>query len=477
MRTDSTIYVAGMNTLIGAAIIRRLRAEGFDPIGEEEPDLTCADAVAAFFAEHQPAYVFHTAGKSGGIAANQKYTADLIRDNLLVSSHVIHAAHVHGVRKLLYLGSSCSYPRLCPQPMAVEQLMSGPLEPTNAAYATAKLAGIELCRAYRQQHGDDFIVGIPANAFGPGDDFDADNAHVIGALIRRMHEAKEAGHDVVTIWGSGAARREFIFADDLATPASSPCGPTTMQRRSTLAAAPISPLPHSRTRFATWSASGVDWNSTAHAPTACRARRSTAEPSPRSDGDREQPWPTLSPLPITISSPPTHGGRFMLERFYASLYRIRRVEERIAEVYPSDKIQSPVHLSIGQEAISVGVCEALAAGGCRLRHLSLSRALPRQGGRPRKDDRRAVRQGDGMREGQGWVDAPDRHRHRRHGCFGRCRHDDPPRGRPRLRAEAAAQADRDGLLLRRRRRRGRRLSREPELRRAQESTDPPRLRE
>jgi GDP-L-fucose synthase len=216
VRKDSTIYVAGASTLIGAAILRRLRAHGFDPITDDEPDLTCADAVNAFFTEHTPEFVFDAAGRSGGIAANQKYPADLIRDNLLVTTHLLDAAHRHGVTKLLYLASSCSYPRLCPQPMAVEHLQAGPLEPTNAAYATAKLAGIELCRAYRQQHGDNFIVGIPANAFGPGDDFDAENAHVIAALIRRMHEAKEAGTDVVTIWGSGTARREFIFADDLA---------------------------------------------------------------------------------------------------------------------------------------------------------------------------------------------------------------------------------------------------------------------
>jgi GDP-L-fucose synthase len=216
VRTDSMIYVAGIDTLIGAAILRRLRAEGYQPLTEDEPDLTCADAVEAFFTEYKPEYVVHAAGRSGGIAANQKYPADLLQHNLLVNSHVIDAAHRHGVNKLLYLASSCSYPRLCPQPMAAEHLMTGPLEPTNAAYATAKLAGIELCRAYRQQHGRNFIVGIPANAFGPGDDYDPENAHVIGALVRRMHEAKEQGRDRVTIWGSGTPQREFIFAADLA---------------------------------------------------------------------------------------------------------------------------------------------------------------------------------------------------------------------------------------------------------------------
>jgi GDP-L-fucose synthase len=216
LRKDASIYVAGSRTLVGAALRRELRMGGYSPISAPEPDLTRADEVDDFFSRHEPRYVFVAAGKSGGIAANQRYPADLIRDNLLVAAQVIDAAHRHGVEKLLYLASSCSYPKHCPQPMRVEHLMTGPLEPTNAAYATAKLAGIELCRAYRQQHGAPFLVGIPANPFGPGDDFDPEDGHVIGSLIRRMHAAREEDQPSVTIWGSGTPRRDFIYADDLA---------------------------------------------------------------------------------------------------------------------------------------------------------------------------------------------------------------------------------------------------------------------
>jgi GDP-L-fucose synthase len=218
LTTKSSIYVAGSRTLVGAALLRRLRRRGaaLCPVPGEEPGLTRAEEVDAFFARHRPARVIVAAGKSGGIAANQKYPAELVRDNLLVAAHVLHAAWHHGVEKLLYLASSCSYPRDCPQPMRVEHLMTGPLEPTNAAYATAKLAGVEMCRAYRQQYGAPFVVGIPANPFGPGDDFSPEDSHVVGALLRRMHEAKEEGRPAVSVWGSGAARREFIFVDDLA---------------------------------------------------------------------------------------------------------------------------------------------------------------------------------------------------------------------------------------------------------------------
>ncbi len=216
MRKDASIYVAGGKTLVGAALLRRLRRGGCRPIAAPEPDPTRADEVEEFFACHRPEYVFVAAGKSGGIAANQRSPADLIRDNLLVATSVLDAAHRHRVEKLLYLASSCSYPKHCPQPMQPQSLMSGPLEPTNAAYATAKLAGIQMCLAYRRQHGAPFVVGIPANPFGPGDDFDPENAHVIGALIHRMHTATDEGLPSVTVWGSGAARRDFIYADDLA---------------------------------------------------------------------------------------------------------------------------------------------------------------------------------------------------------------------------------------------------------------------
>ena len=219
MEKSDRIYVAGGQSLIGAALLRELERQGYsNVIGTkgEEPDLTDAAQVDDFFAKTAPAYVFLAAGKSGGIGANQKYPADLLLDNLLVECHVVHSAWHHGVRKLLYLASSCSYPRHCPQPMREEALLTGPLEPTNEAYAVAKIAGVKLCQAYWQQYGVHFISGIPANAFGPGDDFGLEDSHVIAALIRKMHDAKVWGQAAVDIWGSGSPRREFIYVDDLA---------------------------------------------------------------------------------------------------------------------------------------------------------------------------------------------------------------------------------------------------------------------
>jgi GDP-L-fucose synthase len=200
-------------------MLRELKRQGYTNMvsrPEEEPDLTDGTQVDAFFARTAPEYVFLVGGKSGGIRANQKYPAELMLDNLLMECHVIHNAYHHGVKKLLYLASSCSYPKHCPQPMRVESLLTGPVEPTNEPYALAKIAGIKLCQAYSQQYGANFISAIPANAFGPGDDFSLEDSHVIAALIRKMHEAKEQGREVVEIWGTGSARREFIFTDDLA---------------------------------------------------------------------------------------------------------------------------------------------------------------------------------------------------------------------------------------------------------------------
>lgn len=218
MEKDAKIYVAGGQTLIGSAILRQLKQQGYSNLAAdaEEPDLTDAVQVKTFFTTHKPEYVFVAAGKSGGIAANQKYPATLILDNLLVASHIIHQSYCDRVKKLLYLASSCSYPKYAPQPMHVDALWTGELEPTNQSYAVAKLAGIQLCQAYRQQYGVNFITGIPANAFGIGDDFDLEDSHVIPALIRRLHEAKENRTSKVEIWGTGTPRREFIFADDLA---------------------------------------------------------------------------------------------------------------------------------------------------------------------------------------------------------------------------------------------------------------------
>jgi GDP-L-fucose synthase len=219
MDLESRIYVAGGDTLIGRALLRQLDQQGYRNVlgGDEiEPDLASGEAVAVFFSRHQPEYVFHAAGQSGGIAANQRFPADFCHDNLSINAHLLHAAVHFRVKRLLYLASSCCYPKHCPQPMQVDHLWSGPLEPTNEAYAAAKLAGVALCRACRQQHGADFIVGIPANVFGAGDDFDPQDGHVIPSLMHRLHVAKLNGDRAITIWGTGTPRREFLFADDLA---------------------------------------------------------------------------------------------------------------------------------------------------------------------------------------------------------------------------------------------------------------------
>jgi len=219
VRRNSRIYVAG-DEFIAAAIRRLLERRGYGKVlggPGQGPRLADARSVEAFFRGAGPEYVFLAAGRSGGIRANQKYPADLMTDNLLVECNVIRAAHRHGVRKLLYLASSCCYPRECPQPMRVESLMTGPLEPTSRSYALAKLAGIGLCDAYRRQHGANFVTAIPANAFGPGDDFSPEDSHVVGALLQRMHQAKLRGEPFVEIWGTGRPRREFIYSDDLAS--------------------------------------------------------------------------------------------------------------------------------------------------------------------------------------------------------------------------------------------------------------------
>lgn len=219
MDKDARIYVADENTLIGSAILHELERQGYtDIIGKtgDGPELTDAGQVDRFFRNSKPDYVFLAAGKSGGIMANQKYPAELMIDNLLVECSIIHNAWRHRVKRLLYLASSCSYPKCCPQPMRTESLLSGPLEPTSEFYAIAKIAGIKLCEAYRRQYGVNFISGVPADAFGPGDDFSAENSHVVAALIRKIHEAKGKGSETVEVWGTGMPQRDFIFSDDLA---------------------------------------------------------------------------------------------------------------------------------------------------------------------------------------------------------------------------------------------------------------------
>ncbi len=219
MKATSRIYVAGGDTLLGAALLERLQTAGYENLvglHPEEPDLTVAGQVDDFFAEARPDYVFVAAGKSGGIQANQVYPAELMLHNLLVTAHVLQSAHAQGVEKLLYLASSCCYPREAPQPLRVEALMTGPLEPTNEAYATAKLAGLKLCAGYRRQNGAAFITAIPANSFGPNDEFHPDRGHVIPALIHKLHHAKLRGDPEVILWGTGAPLREFIYSKDLA---------------------------------------------------------------------------------------------------------------------------------------------------------------------------------------------------------------------------------------------------------------------
>lgn len=219
MDRESRIYVAGHRGLVGSAVVRRLQAEGFRCIltrTRQELDLTDQVAVDRFFAEERPEYVFLAAARVGGILANSRYPADFIRDNLLIQAHVIDAAYRYGAKKLLFLGSSCIYPRHAPQPMKEEYLLTGALEPTNEAYAVAKIAGLKMVQYYRRQYGFNGISLMPTNLYGPGDNFDVSSSHVVPALIRKFHEAKERGEPEVVVWGTGTPRREFMHVDDLA---------------------------------------------------------------------------------------------------------------------------------------------------------------------------------------------------------------------------------------------------------------------
>ncbi|MBP9156105.1 MAG: GDP-L-fucose synthase [Xanthomonadales bacterium] len=219
MDTNARIYIAGHRGLVGSAILRRLQAENASNLmlrTHAELDLIDQHAVDAFFAVEKPEYVFLAAAKVGGIHANDTYPAEFIRDNLAIQTNVIHSAWRHGARKLCFLGSSCIYPKLAPQPLREDALLTGPLEPSNEWYAIAKIAGIKMCQAYRRQYGFDAISLMPTSLYGSGDNFDLQNSHVLPALIRKFHEAKQCGENTVTIWGSGTPRREFLHADDLA---------------------------------------------------------------------------------------------------------------------------------------------------------------------------------------------------------------------------------------------------------------------
>lgn len=219
MEKGAKIYIAGHRGMVGSAIHRKLQKEGYNNFiykTSKELDLTNQQAVKAFFETEKPDYVFLAAAKVGGILANNQYRGEFIYQNLMIQNNVIHHAYLNGVKKLMFLGSSCIYPKLAPQPLKEEYLLSGNLEPTNEPYAIAKIAGIKTCEAYRDQYGCNFISVMPTNLYGPNDNYDLKNSHVLPALIRKMHEAKLNRNSSVEIWGTGSPRREFLYADDLA---------------------------------------------------------------------------------------------------------------------------------------------------------------------------------------------------------------------------------------------------------------------
>jgi GDP-L-fucose synthase len=219
MDKDARIFIAGHRGLAGGAILRELQRQGYRNLltrTHAEVDLENKAATSAFFSEAKPEYVFLAAAKVGGILANNTFPADFLARNLSIETNVIDASHQAGVRRLIFLGSSCIYPRDCPQPIKEEYLLTGPLEPTNRPYALAKIAGIEMCWAYNRQFGTRYLAAMPTNLYGPGDSYDLSNSHVLPALIRKMHEAKKAGADEVVLWGSGTPKREFLYSDDLA---------------------------------------------------------------------------------------------------------------------------------------------------------------------------------------------------------------------------------------------------------------------
>lgn len=219
MEKDAKIYIAGHRGMVGSAILRNLQSKGFGNFvlrTSSELDLTNQQAVADFFAAEKPDYVFLAAAKVGGIHANNTYRAQFLYENLMIQNNVIHQSYEHGVKKLQFLGSSCIYPKMAPQPLKEEYLLTGPLEYTNEPYAIAKIAGIKMCENYRHQYGCNFISTMPTNLYGPNDNYDLNNSHVLPALIRKFHEAKESNAEFVEIWGTGSPKREFLHVDDLA---------------------------------------------------------------------------------------------------------------------------------------------------------------------------------------------------------------------------------------------------------------------
>ncbi len=401
MHHDDAIYVAGADSLVGKAIVRQLQSAGYRHLrgiaAGEAPDLLDRKAVEAFFATWRPRYVFHAAGVSGGIGANDSSPADLCAANLTINVNLLESARRFQVARLLYLASSCCYPERAPQPLMPASLGTGPLEPISEAYATAKLAGISLCKAAHKQDGCDFIVGIPTTVFGPGDHADAQRGHVIPSLMERFHQACLQNLPRVQIWGSGAAVREFIAADDLASAClalmqhSHPPRIVNLGSGQTLSIRELvamlveitgytGQVVFDRTRpdgaahkelNSDWllqtgwrpNKSLRDWLFDTYAGVAAR-HGSQGEHDPGSAAD-----PNTSVVLDEVTPAADRGANMVITpapgtldaTLYRELFRIRRVEEEIARVYPSDRIQSPVHLSIGQEAISVAVCQALRA--------------------------------------------------------------------------------------------------------------------
>lgn len=218
MNKNSKIYIAGHRGLVGSALVRNLKSSGYTNLimrAHAELDLTDQTATEAFFAQEKPDYVFLAAAKVGGILANNRYPAEFIRDNLAIQTNIIHAAYKNSVKRLMFLGSSCIYPKLAPQPMKEECLLTGPLEPTNRPYALAKIAGIEMCWSYNRQYGTKYLAVMPTNLYGPGDNYHLDNSHVIPALIRKFHEAMRADAKEVVVWGTGTPKREFLYSEDM----------------------------------------------------------------------------------------------------------------------------------------------------------------------------------------------------------------------------------------------------------------------
>ena len=219
MNKNAKIFVTGHRGMVGSALMRQLQAQGYADVvtrSHDQLDLLDQRAVHTFLAEQKPDYLFIAAAKVGGIQANNTYRADFLYQNLMIEANLIHGAHLAGVQRLMFLGSSCIYPKLAPQPLSEDALMSGPLEPTNEPYAIAKIAGIKLCEAYNAQYGRQYVSAMPTNLYGPNDNYDPANSHVLPALIRKCHEAKQRGGAELVVWGSGAPRREFLYVDDLA---------------------------------------------------------------------------------------------------------------------------------------------------------------------------------------------------------------------------------------------------------------------